>query len=289
MMSMPMEMITDVPATDNADFYWRDRDGVRGLVSAPLERDGFANAFSTRLGGVSPMPSDSLNLAGFNEDAAENIYENRNRFLRLFDGPWTLTGCWQIHSADVRVVENEAAARPTPDVLGDDQYCDALVSNVPRILLAVKTADCVPILIGDHESGAFAAVHAGWKGTAASILRRTIDQLSSKYAAKPENLRAAIGPAANVCCYEVGPEVISQFKELSSQAESLIVSTHDGHARIDLQKFNREQLIGAGLLPDRIHIAPYCTMDRTDLFFSYRREKTLHGRVGRLMSVIGRA
>ena len=90
------------------------------------------------------MPQNSLNLAGFNEDDAENIYENRRRFLKLFDGDWTLAGCWQIHSADVRVVHDEQEAQPKPGVLGDDQYCDALVSNTPKILLAVKTADCVP-------------------------------------------------------------------------------------------------------------------------------------------------
>ena len=288
MMSMPMEIITDDAATESAGFYWRERDGVRALVCAPLEQDGFANAFSTRIGGVSPMPENSLNLAGFNEDVAENIYENRNRFLKLFEGSWTLTGCWQIHSTDVRVVESEEAARPKPEVLGDDQYCDALVSNKPKILLAVKTADCVPILIGDAKTGSFAAVHAGWRGTSASIVRRAIDELVRLYSSATEDLRAAIGPAANVCCYEVGAEVIGQFKERFPQTDSLFVPTRDGHARIDLQKFNRDQLISAGLSPDRIHIAPLCTMDRTDLFFSYRREKVLHGRVGRLMSVIGR-
>ena len=294
---MPMEIITEADeskrrqaaALQNAGFYWRERDGVRGLVCAPLEQDGFTNAFSTRLGGVSPMPSDSLNLAGFNEDAAENIYENRSRFLKLFEGSWTLTGCWQIHSADVRVVENEAAARPRPDVLGDDKYCDALVSNTAKILLAVKTADCVPILLGDPQTGAFAAAHAGWRGTTASIVRRAIDELSKNYAAQAGNLRAAIGPAANVCCYEVGAEVISQFKDRFPRTDLLLVPTRDGHARINLQQFNRDQLLAAGLSPERIHIAPLCTMDRTDLFFSYRREKVLHGRVGRLMSVIGRS
>jgi YfiH family protein len=282
-----MEMITDDPAIESAGFYWRERDGVRALICAPLEDDGFTNAFSTRLGGVSPMPQDALSLAGFNEDDAENIYENRRRFLKLFEGDWTLTGCWQTHSADVRVVHSEHEAQPRPGVLGDDQYCDALVSNTPKILLAVKTADCVPVLIGDPKTGAFAAVHAGWRGTSASIVARAIERLQKEYGARCENLRAAIGPAANVCCYEVGSEVINLFKERFPQSEDLFVPTRDGHARIDLQKANRDQLIGAGLSPERIHIAPLCTMDRNDLFFSYRREKQIHGRVGRLMSVIG--
>src|SRR6266852_1142109 len=192
-MSMPIEMITDDAAIESAGFYWRERDGVRALICAPLEQDGFTNGFSTRLGGVSPMPRDALSLAGFNEDDAENIYENRRRFLKLFDGDWTLTGCWQTHSADVRVVHNQQEAQPKPGVLGDDKFCDALVSNTPKILLAVKTADCVPILIGDPKTGALAAVHAGWRGTAASIIRRAIERLHTEYSATPTDFRAAIG------------------------------------------------------------------------------------------------
>ena len=235
------------------------------------------------------MPDNALNLAGFNEDDAENIYENRRRFLKLFEGDWTLTGCWQVHSTDVRVVHNQQEAKQKPGVLGDDQYCDALVSNTPQILLMVKTADCVPVLIADAKTGAFAAVHAGWRGTSASIVLSAIRQLQSEYGVRAENLRAAIGPAANSCCYEVGREVIDQFKQGFPLSAHLLTPTRDGHARIDLQTANRDQLAGAGVSPDRIHIAPLCTMDRTDLFFSYRREKSVHGRVGRLMSVIGRA
>lgn len=284
-----MEMITEDSELQSAGFYWREREGVRALICAPLEQDGFTNAFSTRNGGVSPMPQDALNLAGFNEDEAENIYENRRRFLKLFAGDWTLTGCWQTHGADVRVVHNVREAQPKPGVLGDDQYCDALVSNTPKVLLAVKTADCVPILIGDSTTRAFAAVHAGWRGTSTSIASRAIEQLQQKYGARGADLRAAIGPAANVCCYEVGSEVISLFKERFPQSGHLLTSTREGHARINLQQANRDQLISAGVSPERIHIASLCTMDRTDLFFSYRLEKKLSGRVGRLMSVIGKA
>jgi YfiH family protein len=290
-----MEMIIEedelkrrqVSALQNAGFYWRERDGVCALVCAPLEQDGFTNAFSTRLGGVSPMPDNALNLAGFNEDDAENIFENRRRFLKLFEGDWTLTGCWQVHSADVRIVHNRQEAKQKPGVLGDHQHCDALVSNASQILLTVKTADCVPVLIADSKTGAFAAVHAGWRGTSQSIVLSAIKQLQGEYGARAEDLRAAIGPAANSCCYEVGREVIDQFKERFPECGHLFTPTRDGHARIDLQTANHDQLAGAGVSPERIHIAALCTMDRTDLFFSYRREKSVHGRVGRLMSVIG--
>lgn len=277
-----MEIITD-ESTEliHAGFYWREHDGVRALVCAPLEKDGFANAFSTRLGGVSPMPQDALNLAGFNEDEAENIYENRRRFLKLFHGDWVLTGCWQMHSADIRTVrDREDAAR-------DTEHCDALVTNAPRILLGVKTADCVPIIIGDARSGACAAVHAGWRGTLASILPRALEQLATHYGTRAEDVRAAIGPAARACCYEVGSEVIEAFRTRFPRSEHLFEPTREGHALIDLQRANREQLLEAGVTPLHIHTAPLCTMCRTDLFFSYRREKSLYGRTGRLMSVVG--
>ena len=293
MMSIPIEMITEVDAketelAENAGFYWRERDSVRALVCKALEDDGFTNAFSTRLGGVSPMPIGALNLAGFNEDEAENIYENRRRFLKLFAGEWTLTGCWQVHGADIRTVRSQQDADQKPGVLGDDEYCDALISKTPSVLLAVKTADCVPILLGDRINGAFAAVHAGWRGTSSSIVKLAVQSLAAEYGTQAKNLRAAIGPAANACCYEVGADVINVFKERFSPADHLFTPTRDGHARIDLHSANRLQLLEAGLWEDRIHAAPFCTMDRNDLFFSYRREKKLHGRVGRLMSVIGK-
>ena len=186
---------------------------MRALVCAPLEQDGFTNGFSARLGGTSPMPLAALNLAGFNEDDAENIYENRRRFLKLFDGDWTLTGCWQIHSADVRIVRSHQEAQPKPEVLGDDIYCDALVSRTPKILLAIKTADCVPILLGDAKTGAFAAVHEGWRGTSSSIVLNAIRQLENEYGTRAADVRVAIGTTANSSCYEVGDEVIKIFKE----------------------------------------------------------------------------
>src|SRR6266487_3211718 len=148
-MSMPMETITEAAHLEDAGFYWRQIDGTRALVCNPLEQDGFLNGFSTRLGGVSPMPHNALNLAGFNEDAAENILENRRRFLKLFPGQWSLAGCWQVHGTDVRVVANAAEARPAENSLGDTVYCDAIVSNASEVLAGVKTADCVPVLFGD--------------------------------------------------------------------------------------------------------------------------------------------
>jgi YfiH family protein len=271
-------------------FYWRELDGVRALICAPLEAAGFANGFSTRMGGTSALPENALNLAGFNEDSAENILENRRRFLKLFpteSGEWALAGCWQVHGADVRLVNDLAAAKPAEDARGDTIYCDAIVSNASGVLAGVKTADCVPILLGDPKSGAFAAVHAGWRGTLAEVVTRALQQMTTTYKTSARDVCVAIGPAAGSCCYEVGTDVIDPFKAKFPDQE-LFTETRPSHACINLLESNRSQLIAAGVQPENIHIAPLCTMCRTDLFFSYRREKVTQGKVGRLMSVIGR-
>lgn len=283
---MPMEMITTDPALERAGFRWRESENVLALACAPLEAEGFANAFSTRLGGCSPMPEGALNLAGFADDAAENIYENRRRFLRLFDGEWALAACWQMHGADVLVVRESPP--PQPPGVGEEERCDALTTDVPGILLGVKTADCVPVVLGDTKTGACAAVHAGWRGTAASIITRTLKRMRDEYGTDPADVRAAIGPAALACCYEVGTDVIEHFRARFAYADELLFPTRAGHARIDLHRANRQQLIDAGVRPERVHAAPLCTMCRTDLLFSYRREKPLHGRTGRLLAVIGK-
>jgi len=284
---MPMETITSNNQSAGLGFYWRELDGVRALVCAPLEDVGFVNGFSTRLGGVSDMPSNALSLAGFNDDRAENILENRRRFLKLFPGEWSLAGCWQVHGADARVVNSIEEAKPAEDQLGDTIYCDVIVSNTPHVLAGVKTADCVPILMGDPVTGGFAAVHAGWRGTLASAVLVGVQRLNEEYGAKPEDLRVAIGASAGPCCYEVGSEVIDAFTKRFGET-GLFTATRPGHAKVDLLKANTDQLISVGVLPGRIHVAPICTMCRTDLFFSYRNEKSVNGKVGRLMAIIGR-
>jgi YfiH family protein len=285
---MPMETITSDEQLNQAGFYWRELNGLRALVCRPLEQDGFVNGFSTRLGGVSAMPQDSLSLAGFHDDAAENILENRRRFLKFFPGRWSLAGCWQVHGAESRVVASIEEAKPAEDQLGETIYCDIIVSNADGVLASVKTADCVPLLIGDPQTRSFAAVHAGWRGTLESAALVGVKRLADEYGARPEDMRVAIGASAGPCCYEVGAEVIDAFTNRFPNGADLFTPTRPGHALVDLLKANREQLESSGVQPDRIHIAPLCTMCRTDLFFSYRQEKKLHGKVGRLMAVIGR-
>jgi YfiH family protein len=273
----------DDPSVTEKGFYWREKNGVKVLVCSALEENGFINGFSTRLGGVSPFPKNDLNLAGFSEDSAENINENRRRFLSVFGGDLTLSTVWQIHGDGVKTVATSA------DAASSDERCDALVSDLPGILAGVKTADCVPVLIGDAQTGAFAAVHAGWRGTAMSIVRKAIERMRETYGTAGRDLICAIGPAAGGERYEVGQDVIEAFAANFSTSGKYFRPTRPGHALADMVLANRDQLMASGVVAQNIYIAPFCTMERTDLFFSYRMEKKKFGKTGRLMSVIGAA
>ena len=247
-----------------------------------MEENGFTNGFSTRLGGVSPFPENDLNLAGFGEDTDENIFENRRRFLNVCEREFTLATVWQVHGDEVKVVKTLEEAKNT------EERFDALVSDLENVLIGVKTADCVPILLGDTRTRAFATVHAGWRGTVDSIVRKAIEKMRENYGTEPKDLIAAIGAAATCKNYEIGQDVINAFGEKFSNSERLFTPTREGHALVDLNLANKEQLLETGVLPENVYAAPFCTMERTDLFFSYRVEKKLYGKTGRLLSVIGR-
>ena len=264
------------------EFFWREKDGVKILVSRILEENGFANGFSTRLGGVSPFPENDLNLAGFDEDSSENIFENRRRFLNVFDKDFLLATAWQVHGDDVKIIRNETDAK------NSEEKFDALVSDLKNILVGVKTADCVPVLLGDPKTQAFAAIHAGWRGTVESIIAKAVEKMKKEFGTNSKDLIAAIGPAATCQNYEIGQDVIDAFTEKFSESEKLFTPTRDGHALVDLHLANKDQLLSIGVAAENIYVAPFCTMERTDLFFSYRVEKKLYGKTGRLLSVIGR-
>ena len=279
---MPTERIIDEQQIlTETGFFWREKDGVKVLVCRALEDAGFANGVSTRGGGVSPFPENSLNLSGFDDDSAENIKENRRRFIAVF-GDYELAVAWQTHGTHVRLV------RDRDDIQDSEQRADAVMSDLINVLAGVKTADCVPILLGDTQTNAFAAVHAGWKGSVRSIAKIAIEKMREIYGTEPKNLIAAIGPAACGRNYEVGREVIDQFNSNFQRASVYFTPTREGHALVDLHAANRDQLIDAGVLSNNIYTAPFCTMERADLFFSYRREKGDFGKTGRLLSVIGR-
>jgi len=266
-------------------FSMRSESGLSWIVCEAFEETGFKNAFSTRQGGVSKLPAASLSLGNFAQDQRDAVLENRRRFVSAIGASdWPLVTVKQVHSADVCRVTGKLGFN------GDPPTCDALLSDLDNILLAVQTADCIPILIADRRTRAFAAVHAGWRGTLKRILARTIERMQLEFDSDPRDLLVAIGPAIGSCCFEVGPDVIELFTaEFDFAAEILTTNGSAGKARLDLNQANFRQLIAIGVEPDKIYDSRLCTSCREDLFFSYRRDRGAERPVGRLMGVIGRS
>lgn len=257
---------------------------ISTLVCEPLERAGFINAFSTRLGGTSPLRSRALNLAYFSGDDNENVVENRRRFRSAIGAPnEIIITARQTHSTERCIIESPEHSDAQP-------HCDAMITRTRGVLLAVQTADCLPVLIGDTKSGAMAAIHAGWRGTAGRITERTIADMMLAQGVNPRDCIAALGPAACAECYEVGEDVIERYKSEFGYWRNLLVNfKENGKAHLDIRAANLQQLAFCGFSEDRIHVADYCTMHQNDLFFSYRKEgRGQPSRVGRLLAVIGR-
>jgi len=175
----------------------------------------------------------------------------------------------QIHS-------NKVVVATRPGDLGDG---DALISNVPGLTLAIRTADCLPVLIADPENRAVAAVHAGWRGTVQEIVIEAIRAMSAEYGSRRENLVIAVGPGIGGCCYEVGPEVAEQFSRFFPERQDL-----HGTTKIDLPESTIRQLRRNGGRAGQIDSSGLCTRCLADQFHSYRRDGQA---AGRMVSALG--
>jgi YfiH family protein len=157
---------------------------------------------------------------------------------------------------------------------------DIAVTDDPAVALSVRAADCVPILLADRRTGAVAAIHAGWKGTAAGAATVAVRALTSRYGTNPDEVVAAVGPSIGPCCYEVGPDLAGHF---SSHPEASNWFTTDAKPHLDLWRATRDQLLHAGVAPQQIYVCALCTFDHPALFHSYRRDG---GKAGRLVAAI---
>ncbi len=270
--------------------------------------DWLVHGFSTRPGGVSVLESQPpgrpraekvLNLGYTDWDRRERVDENRRHFTKALGQAETpLVTLQQIHSDVSHVVLHPLAQPPKGD---------AAATSSPGLLLAIQTADCIPILLVDPRHRAVAAIHAGWRGTRARIAAKTLGRMQMEFSTRPADVLAAIGPGISQCCYEVGPDVVKEFAAQFPQARSWFEGPFDalasgedpnplpwltmmppGHepppprCYLDLKAANAAMLSDAGVSPKNIFVSDLCTSCRPDLFFSYRREHF----TGRLLSTI---
>lgn len=263
------------------------------------------HAFSARLGGVSRVyGGNALNLGFTKHDTRLAVERNRELFLRklgLGNGHqgWPLITLRQIHSDLIHHADGVSEQPPVGD---------GLITDVPGLLLAIQTADCLPVIVVDRKRRAVGVFHAGWRGTAKRIVEKGVGEMRRSFGSNPRDLVAAIGPGIQKCCYEVGEEVRSQFESQFAYASSLfrevkesdpvrerypllfLTARAPGHSELpvkiflDLVEANRRQLLDAGVRPNNIEASAPCTACHSDLLFSFRADK---GMTGRLLGVVG--
>jgi len=284
---------------------------LRKTQSRILQADSLASipwlvhGFSTRTGGVSrTYGGKSLNLGFTPEDSRRAVEQNRAAFLRELGAvrkghEWPLVTVRQIHSDLIHCVPE----MPEAPLAGD-----GLVTQTPGLLLAILTADCLPVILADTKRRAIGVFHAGWRGTVKRIAEKGVGEMQRWFGSRPRDIKAAIGPGVHGCCYSVGPEVRTQFESQFEYGSKLFREVEEsdpvrekypllfltarapGHSELpkkiflDLVEANRRQLLAVGVPAKSISASPLCTSCHTDLLFSYRAEK---GVTGRMMAVAG--
>ena len=263
------------------------------------------HGFSTRLGGSSRLyGGKALNLGFTARESRTAVERNRTAFLRALGATsgkkvWPLVTLRQIHSDLIHCISAAHAGQ----LAGD-----GLVTATPQILLAIQTADCLPVILVDTKRRAVAVLHAGWRGTVKRIVEKGVGEMRRYFGTRPRDIKAAIGPGIHSCCYDVGPEVRDHFESQFEYASELfheikesdpvrekypllfLTARAPGHSELpnkiflDLVEANRRQLLAAGVPSGSISVSPLCTSCRTDILFSYRKER---GTTGRMMGVVG--
>ncbi|MCL2842861.1 MAG: peptidoglycan editing factor PgeF [Oscillospiraceae bacterium] len=239
------------------------------------------HAFTTRLGGVSEGIYESLNLGVARGDDPIAVTENYDRILaELGTVKQSLVFSRQVHENTVRVVDR---SHRLPDLFGPVEEGDGLVTVAKGVTLAVFTADCIPILLWDENTGAVGAVHAGWRSTVQDIAGVAVKKFAA-LGAGPAHIRAAIGPGIGLCCFETGPEVPEAVLDALGEGGHDCAHSKDNHKyMVDIKEVNRRLLLRAGLLPAHISVATQCTMCDPKTFWSHR---ATGGKRGSLAAII---
>ncbi|NLO89347.1 MAG: peptidoglycan editing factor PgeF [Clostridia bacterium] len=261
------------------------RKGALEYFEIEFPHPGIARGiFTTRKGGVSSPPFDSLNMALHVGDEKEKVLFNRKMVSEALDIPLgDFTSGEQVHGDKVVVVTKEHRGRGGHDLKDAIPGTDALITGERDVALTAYFADCVPIYILCPQDRKIGIVHAGWKGTALGIAGKTVKTMKEAFGIKERDCMAFIGPSIGPCCYTVGENVFMQFSHrFGKSRDGFFKELFQGQWSLDLWSANKLDLISSGLKPQNIFISGLCTCCCGDLFFSYRREK---GNTGRMAAV----
>ena len=265
----------------------RERHGVSFYACTDPAWRGAAHGFSTRLGGVSPAPWESLNLGANRGDSPDNVRENFRRFCGAVGTDVNaLVKNHQIHSARVRPV-TRADCLTNPAQAGEFQ-ADGLVTDQPGVCLTVFSGDCIPILLYDPVRQCIAAAHAGWRGTAAGVAARAAEAMVRDYGCQAEHILAAIGPGISPCCFETHADVPDGLRAgLGEDAGAFIRPlSREGKFSVDLKGANAKWLERAGLKRENIAVCAACTACLLDVFWSHRVQGTERGSMAAMIQLL---
>ena len=274
----------------NSGFSQKQKNGVT-YYSVPLfEAAGMvAHGFSTRLGGVSEGDYTSLNLGTHVGDRLEAVVENRRRLCTAIGmEAGQIIAAKQVHGAHVHSASHQDCGRGALSYQDALEDTDALITNQPGVPLSTYYADCVPLYFLDPVKRVIGLAHAGWKGTVLQIGRKTLTKMNQAYGSEAEDCLVAIAPSIGPCCYEVGDVVGDEFKKTFSFWSKVLTPQQPGKWKLDLWEANRLQLVEVGVKMDNIVMAGLCTNCHHDIFFSYRADGGITGRLGAFLMLKNR-
>ncbi len=238
----------------------------------------FKHGIFTRLGGVSPAPWGTLNLGGTVGDTPEAVAENHRRMYDILGvNRERICTVWQVHGADTVIAYEPPTHRKWLD------RADGVVTDQPDTPLAMRFADCVPILFYDPVKNGIGMAHAGWRGTIMGAQTSVVEAMCAGFGSHPADIQAGIGPSIGPDAFQVGEEVVAEFEKAFGGLDGLIQRAADGTAYLNLWEANRRKLAEVGVKD--IEIAEICTASNIDEFFSHRAEKGRTGRFGAVMSL----
>ena len=233
----------------------------------------------TRKGGISPVPWSSLNLGGNVGDHHSAVRHNQDLIYQSLNlAPERTCSVWQVHSADVMVVDGPVQGRRWIAL------ADGMVTNSPNTPLFMRFADCTPLLFYDRVQKVIGIAHAGWRGTVTGVGANTVRTMAQAFGCNPRDIQAGIGPSIGPQSYQVGEEVVQAVLDYFGTVDGLVCrNPNDGSAYLDLWAANRLDLERAGI--EQIEVAAIDTATHTDEFFSHRAENGKTGRFGAVLSL----
>lgn len=252
-------------------FIEKTENGIVYMSSSVL---GVRNAFTTRTGGVSTGIYSSLNLGSKVGDPQPNVAENYRRVCALMGaGPNDCCVTKQVHGSEVRIVTSEDKHPVGAEV---PYEADGIVTAERSLPLFCFTADCTPVLLHDPVASVAAAVHCGWRGSTADIIAKAVEKMRL-LGAKPENIRAAIGPSISVCCFETDADVPEAIDRWLGPGSGTYYLKSSGKFVVDLKKANAMRLLSLGVLNEHLDISDECTMCSHEKYWSHRYTKGKRG------------